>query len=174
MSFLFETVALPFWVLVFIFGSAGPLWFKWYKKFHVRFIKSGLLLKKFRRAKSTAEMKVDILKKATEHWNTHSDLSSFSASKNKKRNAPKKKIDPEKKQNVQIILKELAAAGEVGILPKSISDKTGIKTLETTAALNYLTEKKYAEVINSSKGSTYYLTKLGRDYCINKKYLSED
>ena len=63
MSFFFETIAIPFWFIVFIFGSASPLWIKWYKKFIV----TGVLFKKFKREKSVAEMKVDILKKATAH-----------------------------------------------------------------------------------------------------------
>ena len=168
MSFFFETIAIPFWFIVFIFSSATPLWLKWYKKFII----SGLLLKKFRRAKSAAEMKVDILKKATDHWNENSELTEFSDSKvNKKRKSAKKKIDPEKKQNIQIVLKALAEGGETGILPKSISDKMDIDSLETSNAFTYLIEKEYAEVVNGASGSKYYLTELGRRYCINKKFI---
>jgi len=172
MSFFFETTEIPFWFIVFIFSSASPLWIKWYKKFHKKFIVTGLLKKIFRRAKSTAEMKIDVLKKATDHWNENSEFSSFTESKIEKRKAVKTPIDKLKKQNIQTVLKVLAESGETGVLPKSISDKTDINTIETTNALTYLIEKKYAEVINSTNGTKYYLTDLGRRYCLNKRYIS--
>lgn len=172
MSFFFEIIDIPFWFIVFIFSSAAPLWIKWSKKFHNKFIVTGLLKKIFRRAKSTAEMKIDVLKKATDHWNENSELSGFTDSVVTKRKAPKKSIDPVKKQNIQTVLKMLAESGETGILPKSISDKVNIDTLGTTNALTYLTDKKYAEFINSTNGTKYYLTDLGRRYCINKRYIS--
>ncbi len=165
MSFFFETTAIPFWFIAFIFASATPLWFKWYKKFHLKFIVSGLLLKKFRRAKSAAELKVDVLKKATDHWTENSE------GKVKKRKSARKRIDPDKKQNIRVVLKALADGGETGVLPKSISDKMSIESLETNNALKYLVEKEYAEVINGTSGSKYYLTDLGRRYCLNKKFI---
>ena len=66
-------------------------------------------------------------------------------------------------------MKALADSGETGVLPKSISDKMSIDSLETSNALTYLVEKEYAEMINGTSGSKYYLTDLGRQYCINKK-----
>jgi len=171
MSFFFETIAIPFWFIVFIFGSASPLWFKWYKKFHMKFISSGKLLKKFKRVKSDADIKVDILKKATDNWNENSVLSGFSENKEKKRKPVKKSIDPVKKRNIQNVLQALADGGEAGVLPRTISDTTEINTIETKNALSYLIEKDYAEEINSTNGTKYYLTGLGRKYCINKKYI---
>jgi hypothetical protein len=171
MSFFFETIAIPFWFVVFVFASAIPIWIKWYKKFHIKFIVSGILKKKFRRAKSAAEMKVDVLKKATDHWNENSQLPGFPESTSKKRKPLKKQIDPAKKKNIKTVLKVLAKSGEAGVLSKSISDKTEIDSIETTNALTYLIEKKYAELVNSSSGTKYYLTDLGRRYCINKKYI---
>ena len=171
MSFFFDTIEIPFWFIIFVFSSAAPLWFKWYKKFHKKFIVTGLLKKRFKKAKSVAEMKMDIFNKATNHWNENSELSEFSDSVVKKRKKQKKDIDPAKKQNIQTVLKMLAEAGETGILAKSISDKTGISTLETTNALTYLVDKKYSELINSTTGTKYYLTDLGRRYCINKQFI---
>ena len=172
MSFFFETIEIPFWFIVFVFSSAAPLWIKWSKKFHKKFIVTGLLNKTFRRAKSTAEMKIDVLKKATDHWNENSELSGFTKSGVKKTNSIKTSADKLKKQNIKSVLKVLAESGEVGILPKSISDKTDINTIETTSSLTYLVEKKYVEVINSTNGTKYYLTDLGRRYCLNKRYIS--
>ena len=155
MSFFFDTIEIPFWFIVFIFSSAAPLWIRWYRKFHKKFIVTGLLNKIFHRAKSTAEMKIDILKKATDNWDENSELSSFTESKVEKRKTAKKPIDKLKKKNIILVLKILAEGGETGVLAKSVSDKTEINTLETTNALNYLLEKKYAEVINSTN-ETYF------------------
>ena len=169
MSFFFDTIEIPFWFIVFIFASVAPLWIKWYKKFHNKFIVTGLLNKTFRRARSTAELKIDVLKKATDHWNDNSELTRNYEGKVKKRKPEKKTMDLNKKQNIQVVLKALADAGETGVLPKSISDKMSIDSLETSNALTYLVEKEYAEIINASSGSKYYLTDLGRQYCLNKK-----
>ena len=171
MSFFFETIAIPFWFIVFVFGSAALLWFKWYIKFHKKFIVTGIFLKKFKRVKSVAEMKVDVLKKATDNWNENSELSGFSGSKVQKKKNVKKSIDQVKKHNIKSVLKVLAEHGEIGVLPRSISDVTGITIIDTKNALSYLIEKKYAEEINSTNGVKYYLTGLGRKYCINKKYI---
>lgn len=171
MSFFFNTIDIPFWFIVFIFSSAAPLWIKWSKMFHKKFIVTGLLAKRFNKVKSAAEMKIDILNKATNHWNDNSELSAFKDSVVIKKKKPKKDIDPVKKQNIRTVLKMLAEAGETGILAKSISDRADIPTLDTTNALVYLTDKKYAEQVNSTNGTKYYLTDLGRRYCINKKIL---
>ena len=171
MSFFFQTISIPAWFIVFVLASASPLWFKWYMKFHKKYISTGFLKRKLSRPKSDAKMKEDILKKATEHRNDNSELSGFSDGKKKKRKTLKKQIDPIKKQNIKIVLKELAASGETGILPKSLSDKAQINSIETTNALKYLTEKKYAESISGTTGTKYYLTDLGRRYCLNKQYL---
>ena len=171
MSFFFETIAIPVWFMIIVFGSASPLWFKWYIKFHKKFISTGSFLEKFKRSKSDADMKVDILKKATDNWNENSELSGFSESKAKKRKHVKKSIDPVKKHNIQNVLKVLAESGEAGVLPRSISDISGIDNVETKNAISYLIEKNYAEEVNSTNGTKYYLTDLGRKYCINKKYI---
>ncbi|HFD33003.1 MAG TPA: hypothetical protein ENJ28_09920 [Gammaproteobacteria bacterium] len=171
MSFLFDIVLIPFWFIFFILASAAPLWIKWGIKFHKKFIVTGLLKKIFRRTKTVAERKIDILKKATEHWDANDHLSEITDNKAVKRKSAKKKIDPDKKQNILLVLKVLANAGDAGILPKSISDKVGINSIETNNALNYLIEKTYVEDINTTSGNKYYLTALGRKYCINKKYI---
>lgn len=171
MSFLFDTIAIPFWFIVFILGSATPLWIKWYKKFHNKFITTGILKKKLQSAKSAADVKIDVLKKATDNWNANSDVSNFSESKPKKSKSVKKDIGPGKKKNIKTVLKIIAAGGETGVLPKSISDKTSLNSVDTNSALTYLTEKKYIEAINSTNGTKYYLTKLGNQYCASKKYI---
>ena len=171
MSFFFQPIAIPFWFIVFILASATPLWIEWYKKFHKKFITTGVLQKKFKRAQTVAEMKVNILKKATDHWNENGEHPGFTESKNEKKQAPKKSIDQTKKKNIQTVLKVLAEGGEVGVLPQSISDKANITINDAKNALVYLIEKKYAEEVNSTNGIKFYLTGLGKKYCINKKYI---
>ena len=171
MSFLFETISIPFWFIVFIFASATPLWIKWYKKFHKKFIVTGILKKKLQSAKSATDIKLDVLKKATDNWNANSEASNYSESKPKKRTPVKKDVDPGKKKNIKTVLKILAAGGETGVLPKSISDKARLNSVDTNSALTYLTEKQYIEAINSTNGTKYYLTKLGNQYCVSKKYI---
>ena len=171
MSFFFETIAIPFWFIAFILGCAVPLWLKWYKKFHKKFKISGNLKKKFQRKKSAEDLKEDVLKKATEHLKSNGNSSGTSNHSSKKRKAPKKESDQIKKQNIRDILKIVANSGETGVLPKSISDIAGINTLDTANALTYLIEKDYVEMINSTSGPKYYLTDLGRRYCINKQYI---
>jgi len=161
MSFLFETINIPFWFIVFILASATPLWIKWYKMGY----------KKFRSYKSDEELKSEVLQKATDHWNTNSEFSGFADSEVPKKKKIKKDVDPVKKQNIRATLKVLAECGETGVLPKSISDKTDIAVLDVNVALQYLLEKKYAEVLNGSSGMKYYLTPLGKKYCTNKNYI---
>lgn len=171
MFFIFDTIEIPFWFIVFVLASAAPIWIKWYKKFHKKFIVTGLLAKRLNKAKSVAEMKMEVFNKATNHWDENSELSGHSKNKVSKRKKPKKEIDPVKKQNIQTVLKMLAEAGETGILPKSISDKANIPSLDVTNALIYITEKNFAEELNSTNGTKYYLTDLGRRYCLNKQLL---
>lgn len=173
MSFFFDTIEIPFWFIAFMLGSAMPIWIKWYKLFHKKFVATGILQKKLRKAKTAAEMKMDVFNKATDNWNAQSELSGFSNDVSKKRKKPKAKIDPVKKENILQVLRVLADAGEAGILPRSISDKTNITTIDTKSALAYLIEKEYVEEINSTNGVKYYLTKLGVKYCINKKFISD-
>jgi hypothetical protein len=171
MSFLFETISIPFWFIVFIIGSASILWIRWYKIFHKKFIITGVLQKKIKQAKTVTETKMDVLKKATDNWNANNETSDFSKKQSKKRKVAKKDIDPVKKNNIRMVIRILADGGETGVLPKSISDKASINSVETNSALTYLTEKKYIEAINSTSGEKYYLTELGKQYCINKKYI---
>jgi hypothetical protein len=174
MSFLFESIAIPLWFIAFIAASAAPLWLKWYKRFHVKYIVTGVLKRKLGIAKSDDEIKSEILKKANDHWTATSEMEAFKQSKSKSK--PKKKTkresDPARRENIIKVLKALAEQGEIGALPKTISDNSGVKTLDTTNALSYLVEKKYAEIINSSLGAKYYLTRLGRQYCANKKIIT--
>ena len=140
----------------------------------------GIFKKLFKDKKKTdEELKVDVLKKATEHLSAHSqqgksfqnstDLSSEDGVAEKSY-IPPQKLDQTKNQNIRAVLLVIAERGETGVLPVSISDKTNINHQDTASALDYLTNQNYAEEINSPSGMKYYLTEVGRKYCISKEF----
>ena len=72
---------------------------------------------------STEDLKAAVLKKATEHMNTASE----SADSIVKKDMPAyQSNDKVKKNNIRVVLLEIAERGDTGVLPISISDKTGI------------------------------------------------
>ncbi len=173
MSFFLQEVDVPFWFLALAFASAAPLWLHWYRYLFKKYVAGrGGIRQLF---SSTVD---NDLPPAEEIFGDIPDVAALetvtekvvqkSASKKQKN---RKKVDPQKKENVRIILKMLAQRGELGVLPKSIADQTGISTLETASALNYIMSKEYVEMLNSPAGQKYYLTDLGRRYCINKGLL---
>ena len=131
----------------------------------------GILKKIFAKKKTSAELKADVFKKATDHWNANSELTGFSDSETVTKQPVNKNIDPLLKQNIRLALQALALAGETGILPKSLSDQTNLSNNDIHTAMKYLISKEYAEEINSTNGKKYYLTGIGEKYCINKKYI---
>ena len=127
--------------------------------------------------KSSAEdeLKAAVLKKATEHWNANSESVSSDAKEEstaKKSFPAYENIDEIKKQKIRAVLLEIAEGGETGVLPISVSDKTGINHQDTATALAFLTKENYAEAVNSATGFKYYLTAAGRKYCISKEFNS--
>lgn len=140
----------------------------------------GIIKKLFNKDKKKTddELKAEVLKKATEHWDASSDHEkSFQDNSEdgvaKKVYSSPQELDQIKKQNIRTVLLEIAERGETGVLPLSISDKVGITSQETATALDYLTSQNYAEAINSPSGMKYYLTEVGRKFCISKEFNSE-
>jgi len=131
----------------------------------------GILKKIFgKKEKTHSEFKAEVLKKATENWNASIELEDTQYSVSKKTTPIQEDIDQTKKKNIRVVLLEIANGGDAGILPRSISDKTGISAIDTSAALIYLTDNNYAELVNSPRGAKYYLTQTGRKFCISKKF----
>ena len=143
----------------------------------------GIFKKLFKDKKKTDdELKVDVLKKATAHLNTHSDEGkSFQDSTEiiseggvaEKPYIPPQNLDQTKKKNIRAVLLEIAERGEAGVLLVSISDKTNINQQDTATALDYLTRQNYVEALNSPSGMKCYLTDVGRKYCISKEFNSD-
>jgi len=111
--------------------------------------------------KTDDDLKAAVLKKATANWNANSE-SSFINEQDVVVKSDPADIEESKKKNIQTVLLELAERGETGVLVTSISDKAGLSNIDTTTALSYLVENKYAEAINSPTGVKYYLTEAGR------------
>jgi len=134
----------------------------------------GILKKIFgKKEKTHSEFKAEVLKKATENWNASIELEDTHNNVMKKPNPIQVDIDQVKKKNIRAVLLEIANGGDAGILPRSISDNTGISTQDTSTALIFLTKNNYAELVNSPRGAKYYLTQTGRKFCISKKFNSE-
>ena len=71
MSFLNSTFEIPLWFLIFAFACAAPLWNQWYKWVYRKFISKDVLQKNRRHEARESRTKDDILKKATENWQSH-------------------------------------------------------------------------------------------------------
>lgn len=122
-----------------------------------------------------AELKASVLKKATEHWDANKASTDYNAKTEVAAKTPQgyEILDKVKKKNARAILLEIADRGEKGVLPTSISDITGINPQDTATALAFLTKEEYVDAVNSVTGFKYYLTDIGRKYCISKEFNSE-
>lgn len=171
MSFFTEPVATPLWLIVFVVACAVYFWARW---FWLRFkqVKAGKLARFFSRKKTDEELRNQLLEKAKQHIDTHGNTSGYKNNSSQQSKTGQKK-DPVIKQNIRKVLQVLADSGESGCLLKSISDKTSINARDVTLALKYLIDKSYAEETTGAVSKKYYLTSLGRKYCINKKYIVE-
>jgi len=85
-----------------------------------------IIKKLFGKKKTDADLKAEVLKKATEHWNANNDSTGIEDKPVEKSSSVYTNIDEAKKQNIRTVLLEIAERGETGVLPVSISDKTGI------------------------------------------------
>jgi len=133
----------------------------------------GIIKKLFGNKKKTdAELKVEVLKKATAHWNATSESTGSQDSDVKNDMPVYESNDKVKKKNIRAVLLEIASRGEAGVLVISISDKTGISQPDTSTALVYLTKNNYVESVNSPAGMKCFLTGAGRKYCVSKEFNS--
>ena len=171
MSFIFETMDVPFWFLLFALGSAAPLWIQWYKIFHKKFIKTGLLKRKLNKVKETAEEQVDILKKATDNWN--SSVEEEGKKTDLAKSKSERSVNEAKQPYVKIVLKTLALKGDAGMLIQSIADSLNISSNEIKSSLSYLEQNDFVEVVAGAHGTKYYLAQRGKNYCIKRGYIKE-
>lgn len=140
-------------------------------------IEMGIIKKLFGNKKNTeSELKAAVLKKATDHMNANSE--SADSDENVEGSVAEKKypayenVDKVKKKYIRAVLLAIAENGEMGALPISISDNTGINQRDTSTALAFLTKENYVDAVNSATGFKYYLTKAGKKYCLSKEFNS--
>jgi len=170
MSFIFVTFKVPLWFLIFALASVAPLWIKWYKLFHRKFIVSGAIKKKFLDSEVfEPEEDISLFKKATDNWNAsvEHDLKSEELKKSKRQHD----ISSAEQPYVKIVLKVLALKGDAGMLIQSISDNLEISSNEIKKALSYLEKNEFVESVSGSMGEKYYLLPRGKKYCIKRGYI---
>ena len=126
-----------------------------------------------KKKETSDDLKAAVLKKATEHMNAASESEGSSDSLVKKDMPAYQSNDKVKNKNIRAVLLEIAEGGDTGVLPISVSDKTGINQQDTATALAFLTKEHYAEEVNSATGFKYYLTDAGRKFCISKEFNSD-
>ena len=166
MSFLFQNVSVPLIILLILIGTSTPIFVKFYRLFHKKFISTGKLQKTLDEVVDATETQFQAVKKVTHRITSK-------AIKNPKQHdtgSPQKKTESyvmEKK-----ILQLLAERKDSGMLDRSIADMLGLDTGKTKKLLDYLETKKFIESVNGVHGVKLYLTNLGKTYCQKKGYLS--
>jgi hypothetical protein len=150
MSFFTETVAIPVWLLLLMIGGIVPLFFKLFK-----------LVNHFRRGEIVRE--------------AHSDVVLWKVRKVKKTASPKKSATDlakekgrEKESDIIRVLKAMAAEGDKGVLLKSVTDRVIIGNTSVQKAMQQLVNKKIVEEVVGVSGTKYYLTQVGKIYCVRK------
>ncbi len=157
MSFLTETVTIPVWLLILMIGGLIPLFMKMIELFS-----SSKWRKSDRETESREEsdrrilLKLRTLKKAAPPSKSVLDVA-----KEKKQ---------EKKADILHVLKIMAAEGDKGVLLKAIADQLNINTSKVQQAMVQLTDKNLVEEVTGVSGTKYYLTDVGKKYCIKKGF----
>jgi predicted transcriptional regulator len=85
-----------------------------------------------------------------------------------------KEKSKEKKIDMVHVLKIMSAEGDKGILLKAIADRLKISSHKVQEALQQLTNKKLIEEVVGVSGTKYYLTELGKNYCMKKGIIKSD
>jgi len=153
MSFLTDTVAIPVWLLILIIGGLIPLMIKLYKLFMT--VKAGKRNEVSREERDQRViMKLRSLRKSASPSRTVADVS-----KDKSR---------EKKIDMVHVLKIMAAEGDKGVLLKTVSDRLDISNSKAEQALLELSNKTLIEEVVGVSGTKYYLTGIGKKYCLKK------
>lgn len=120
-----------------------------------------------------SELKAAVFQKATDNMKAMNEAS-VNQDDIVKKNMPAYEInDQGKKKNIRLVLLEIAERGEAGVLATSISDKVGISKLETSTALSFLTNNNLVEAVNSPIGVKFYITDMGKKYCISEEFNSD-
>ena len=120
--------------------------------------------------KSDDDLKAAVFKKATDNMDAISEATASQDSDVKEAKQVYEDIGQDKKKIIRTVLLEIVERGEVGVLATSVSDKLGIRKLDASDALTYLIKNKYVDSVNSPIGVKFYLTEVGRKYCLSKEF----
>lgn len=150
MSFLIQNVSIPIWFLIMMNVIVILLLLKLFELVH-----------KFNRG--------DIVKEE------HDDMVVWKI-KTKKPTATAMKLtaeasdEKERKQKEELvqILKILLKEGDKGVLMQTIADRLDTNTTKAKHTVSKLVDKKMVDEVVGVSGTKYYLTQLGREYCLSK------
>lgn len=171
MSFLFNTISIPVWLLILVFVSVLPVWVIYFKKIYKNHLEN-ILSKKSLPDINQSDSSIDeVLKKATLNDNIQA------STKNKKAESGKGHsdhvINHEKRPYVKIVLKALALKGDSGMLLQSMSDALHLSNNDIKSSLEYLENNEFIEAVSGGLGTKYYLIQRGRKYCIKRGYIQD-
>jgi hypothetical protein len=152
LSFFTNSVAVPVWLLLIMIIGLIPLFLKLIKLVNhvrkgeiVREEHSDMVLWRVRAVKPTARPKKS------------------SADVEKERNR-------EKKDGILHVLQVMAEEGDKGMLLQAIADRMKTGTSKVQQAVKPLVDKKLVDEVTGVSGTKYYLTEVGKKYCIKKGY----
>lgn len=153
MSFLTQSVSVPVWLLILMIVAILPLSVSLFR-----------LVFRFKRDEAVNEENSDF-----ELWQMKNEMHTRSPKKTVADYARDKRH--EEKTDIVHVLKIMAKEGEKGILIQSVSDRLNTSMTKTQQAMKKLVDKKLVEEVAGMSGVKYYLTELGRNYCISKGIL---
>ena len=150
MSFLIQSVSIPIWFLIMMNVIVILLLLKLFELVH-----------KFNRGDIVKEEHDDMVvwKIKTKKPTSTAIKLSTEASDEKER---------KQKEEIVQILKILLKEGDKGVLMQTIADRMETNTTKAKHTISKLVDKKMVDEVVGVSGIKYYLTQLGRDYCLRK------
>lgn len=158
MSFFTQTVAIPVWLLLLIIGGMIPLLVRLYKN-----------VVQYRRDAIAREEHAQEERDNLVRWKL-STLSKSISPGTAAVDAAKEK-SKEKKADILHVLTIMAEEGDKGMLLKAVADRLDIKTSKVQQAMQRLVDKKLVEEVVGVSGTKYYLTEVGKKYCLKKGFI---
>lgn len=154
LSFLTDTVAVPFWLFILLIAGLVPLFYQLFT-----------LVNHFRRGEIVRETDDDMVLWKIRNVKRSASPKKSSTDISKEQEQEKQN---EKESNINQVLKVVASGGDRGILLKSIVDRVSISSANVNRAVKELVDRKIIEEVAGVSGTKYYLTQVGKMYCAKK------
>ena len=154
LSFLTDTVAVPFWLFILLIAGLVPLFYQLFT-----------LVNHFRRGEIVRETDDDMVLWKIRNVKRSASPKKSSTDISKEQEQEKQN---EKESNINQVLKVVASGGDRGILLKSIVDRVSISSANVNRAVQELVGRKIIEEVAGVSGTKYYLTQVGKMYCAKK------